>query len=93
MEAAQPASAAAARAHQGPHSSTALRECSAGGGSDANFLVAQGLPVLDGIGAVGAGAHSRDEHIVIDATIARTALIAAVVHTFALTDASRKARQ
>jgi glutamate carboxypeptidase len=49
--------------------------------------------VLDGIGAVGAGAHSRDEHIVIDATIARTALIAAVVHTFALTDASRKARQ
>jgi glutamate carboxypeptidase len=63
-----------------------LRECSAGGGSDANFLAALGLPVLDGIGAVGAGAHSRDEHIVIDATVARTALVAALIHAFAMAD-------
>jgi glutamate carboxypeptidase len=61
-----------------------LRECAAGGGSDANFLAAMGLPVLDGIGAVGSGAHSRDEHIAVDPTLARTALVAALVHAFTL---------
>ena len=61
-----------------------LEECSAGGGSDANFLVARGLPVLDGIGAVGAGAHSREEHIAVDRTVEQTALVAALIHAFSL---------
>ncbi|GIF63508.1 peptidase M20 [Asanoa ishikariensis] len=60
-----------------------LSECAVGGGSDANFLAARGVPLLDGLGAVGAGAHARDEHIDVDATLARAALIAAIVHAFA----------
>jgi glutamate carboxypeptidase len=61
-----------------------LGERAVGGGSDANFLAALGVPLLDGLGAVGAGAHARDEHIDIDATVARTALVAAIIHAFAL---------
>ncbi|SNT55980.1 glutamate carboxypeptidase [Asanoa hainanensis] len=60
-----------------------LSECAVGGGSDANFLAALGVPLLDGLGAVGAGAHARDEHIDVDATVARAALVAAIVHAFA----------
>lgn len=36
-----------------------------GGGSDGNFTAAMGIPTLDGLGAVGAGAHARDEHVVV----------------------------
>ncbi len=36
-----------------------LAEASVGGASDGNFLAAAGVPVLDGIGAVGHGAHAR----------------------------------
>lgn len=61
-----------------------LAECAVGGGSDANFLAALGVPLLDGLGAVGAGAHARDEHIDIDATVARGALVAGIIHAFAL---------
>jgi len=61
-----------------------LGERAVGGGSDANFLAALGVPLLDGLGAVGAGAHARDEHVDIDATVARTALVAALIHAFAL---------
>ncbi|WP_406080128.1 M20 family metallopeptidase [Micromonospora sp. NBC_00858] len=61
-----------------------LRECAAGGGSDANFLAALELPVLDGIGAVGDGAHARGEHILIEPTVARAALVAGLIHVFAL---------
>ncbi|WBB71329.1 M20 family metallopeptidase [Micromonospora sp. WMMD1128] len=60
-----------------------LDECAAGGGSDANFLAALGLPVLDGIGAVGDGAHARGEHILVEPTIARTALVAGLICLFA----------
>ena len=40
-----------------------LREKSVGGASDGNFAAAMGLPVLDGLGAVGGGAHARHEHV------------------------------
>jgi glutamate carboxypeptidase len=53
-----------------------LKEASTGGGSDGNFTAAVGTPTLDGIGAVGAGAHSPEEHIRIDRIADRTALIA-----------------
>ncbi|MDG4825554.1 M20 family metallopeptidase [Asanoa sp. WMMD1127] len=60
-----------------------LPEVAVGGGSDANFLAALDVPLLDGLGAVGAGAHALDEHIDIPATVARTALIAGLIHAFA----------
>jgi len=65
-----------------------LGECAAGGGSDGNFLAAAGLPVLDGLGAVGAGAHSRGEHVLVDPSVARAALVAGLMHCFALEEAS-----
>ncbi|GIF46166.1 hypothetical protein Afe04nite_07050 [Asanoa ferruginea] len=60
-----------------------LGERAVGGGSDANFLAALDVPLLDGLGAVGSGAHARDEHIDIDATVARAALVAGLIHAFA----------
>jgi glutamate carboxypeptidase len=58
----------------------ALRECSVGGASDGNFVAALGVPVLDGFGAVGDGAHARHEHISVNGMLERTALAAAVLH-------------
>jgi glutamate carboxypeptidase len=56
-----------------------LGECTAGGGSDGNFTAALGIPTLDGLGAVGDGAHSSREHIVINTMPARAALLAALL--------------
>ena len=56
-----------------------LGECTAGGGSDGNLTAAVGAPTLDGLGAVGHGAHSADEHILINAMPARAALLAALL--------------
>jgi glutamate carboxypeptidase len=61
-----------------------LTETGAGGASDANFVAGRGLPILDGLGAVGAGAHSRSEYVDIDAMPERAALAAALVHAFSL---------
>ncbi len=57
----------------------ALGECCAGGGSDGNFTGALGVPTLDGMGAVGAGAHSVGEYAVIRAMAERAALLAAML--------------
>ncbi len=57
----------------------ALTEGGTGGGSDANFVSPLGVPVLDGLGAIGNGAHSEREHIVIGDLPRRTALIAALL--------------
>ena len=56
-----------------------LGECTAGGGSDGNLTAAVGVPTLDGLGAVGHGAHSKDEHILINTMPARAALLAALL--------------
>src|SRR5467141_509460 len=56
-----------------------LGECTAGGGSDGNFTAALGIPTLDGLGAVGDGAHSTREHILIDTMPQRAALLAALL--------------
>jgi len=61
--------------------SLSLGECTAGGGSDGNFTGALGIPTLDGMGAVGDGAHSDHEHIFINALPARAALVAALLAT------------
>jgi glutamate carboxypeptidase len=58
-----------------------LGECTVGGGSDGNFTAALGIPTLDGLGAVGDGAHSKHEHVLIDTMPARAALLAALLVT------------
>jgi glutamate carboxypeptidase len=56
-----------------------LNEASTGGGSDGNFTAALGVPTLDGMGAVGEGAHAAHEHVVIEHLALRTALLAAMI--------------
>jgi glutamate carboxypeptidase len=58
-----------------------LDEASTGGGSDGNFTAALGVPTLDGMGAVGEGAHAAHEHVVVEHLIPRTALLAALIAT------------
>jgi glutamate carboxypeptidase len=60
-----------------------LSESPSGGGSDSNFLSASGVPLLDGLGPVGAGAHSRSEQVELSAMPQRSALVATIVHAFA----------
>jgi glutamate carboxypeptidase len=57
----------------------ALDEAATGGGSDGNFTAALGVPTLDGMGAVGEGAHAAHENVVIEHLIPRTALLAAMI--------------
>lgn len=59
-----------------------LGESSSGGGSDGNFTAALGIPTIDGLGAVGDGAHSNQEHILVPCVVPRTALIARILETF-----------
>jgi glutamate carboxypeptidase len=59
----------------------ALGEAAAGGGSDGNFTGALGIPTLDGLGAVGDGAHSTNEHILVKTMPQRAALLAALLIT------------
>ena len=47
-----------------------------GGGSDGNFTAALGIPTLDGLGAVGEGAHATHESILVDRIADRVALLA-----------------
>lgn len=47
-----------------------------GGGSDGNFTAAVGVQTLDGLGAVGGGAHGADEHVIISTMPERAALLA-----------------
>lgn len=56
-----------------------LEESSTGGGSDGNFTGALGIPTLDGLGAVGEGAHASNESLFIDRIADRTALLAKLV--------------
>ncbi len=57
----------------------ALKEGSTGGGSDGNFTAALGTPTLDGMGAVGDGAHAAHEHVVISSLAERAALLATIL--------------
>ncbi|HXZ14155.1 MAG TPA: M20 family metallopeptidase [Candidatus Sulfotelmatobacter sp.] len=58
-----------------------LGEASTGGGSDGNFTAALGVPTLDGLGAVGDGAHSTHENVLIRALPERAALLASLLAT------------
>jgi glutamate carboxypeptidase len=61
------------------HLGRTLEESSTGGGSDGNFTAALGVPTLDGIGAVGEGAHAAHESILEDRIADRVALLALLV--------------
>ena len=56
-----------------------LEEASTGGGSDGNFTAAMGVATLDGMGAVGAGAHAAHEHVEVKHLVERTVLLAGVI--------------
>jgi glutamate carboxypeptidase len=58
-----------------------LGEASVGGASDGNFIAAQGIAVLDGLGIEGDGAHAVHEHIVLDGIARRGALLAGLIAT------------
>jgi glutamate carboxypeptidase len=56
-----------------------LEEAATGGASDGNLTAALGTPTLDGMGAVGEGAHAKNESIVVEHLASRTALLAAML--------------
>ncbi|WP_424530417.1 M20/M25/M40 family metallo-hydrolase [Sphaerisporangium viridialbum] len=57
-----------------------LRGVAVGGGSDGNFTAGVGCPTLDGLGAVGGGAHAAHEHVIVEEMPRRAALLARLVH-------------
>lgn len=57
----------------------AIAEGGTGGGSDGNITAALGVPTLDGLGAVGDGAHALHEHVELDRLLPRTALVAGLI--------------
>ncbi len=56
-----------------------LDEAATGGASDGNFTAALGIPTLDGMGAVGEGAHARHESVIVEHLASRTALLAGML--------------
>ena len=56
-----------------------LKEAATGGGSDGNFTAALGVPTLDGMGAVGGGAHADHEYVLAEHLVERTALLAGMI--------------
>jgi glutamate carboxypeptidase len=58
-----------------------LKEGLAGGASDGCLCAAVGAPTLDGLGAVGGGAHAADEHIDVESIPLRTALVTRLIET------------
>ena len=58
-----------------------LEEAAVGGGSDGNFTAGIGIPTLDGLGAVGEGAHAVHEHIIISELPRRALLLAGLIES------------
>ena len=61
-----------------------ITEGATGGGSDGNFCAALGVPTLDGLGALGDGAHALTEHVEIPSLAPRAALLAALLSRLTL---------
>jgi glutamate carboxypeptidase len=57
----------------------ALPASSAGGGSDGNFTGAMGIPTLDGLGVMGGGIHTLEEHVLVSSLVPRAKLIAGLL--------------
>jgi len=58
-----------------------IGESAAGGVSDGNFTSGLGIATLDGLGAVGEGAHAPNESVLVDALAPRAALLARLVES------------
>ncbi|HEX6589836.1 MAG TPA: M20 family metallopeptidase [Longimicrobiales bacterium] len=58
-----------------------IGEGATGGASDGNFTAAVGVPTLDGLGVPGAGAHTFDEHILIDSLQQRVAFLRRLIES------------
>ncbi len=58
-----------------------LEEAAVGGGSDGNFTAGLGIPTLDGLGGVGAGAHAIHEHVIISELPCRALLLAGMIES------------
>ncbi len=56
-----------------------LGETQVGGASDGNFVAALGVPVLDGLGVTGDGAHTLHEHILVSDIIQRASLVTSLI--------------
>jgi glutamate carboxypeptidase len=56
-----------------------LRGVAVGGGSDGNFTAAIGVPTLDGLGAVGGGAHADSEYVLVDQMVPRARMLASLI--------------
>jgi glutamate carboxypeptidase len=56
-----------------------LLSAEVGGGSDGNFTAGLGVPTLDGLGAVGGGAHADHEHVIVAELEPRTRLLAGII--------------
>ncbi|MFJ8961644.1 M20 family metallopeptidase [Lentzea sp. NPDC102401] len=56
-----------------------ITQAAVGGASDGNFTAGVGVPTLDGLGAVGGGAHAESEHVLVSELVPRTQLLAALV--------------
>ncbi len=63
---------------------------SAGGGSDGNFTGALGIPTLDGLGVLGNGGHTLEEHLLVDSLVTRGRLLAGLVATLDGTEGSAR---
>jgi glutamate carboxypeptidase len=57
----------------------AVRGVAVGGGSDGNFTAARGVPTLDGLGAVGGGAHADHEYVEVETMPDRVRLLTALI--------------
>jgi len=57
-----------------------IGESQVGGGSDGNFVAALGVPVLDGVGITGDGAHTLHEHILVSDIAKRATLVTLLLH-------------
>ena len=63
------------------HINWKLEEAAVGGGSDGNFTAGIGIPTLDGMGALGDGAHAIHEHIIISELPRRALLLAGMIES------------
>lgn len=59
----------------------ALPHQSSGGGSDGNFTGAMGIPTLDGLGIMGAMAHTLEEHVIVSSMAPRARLFAGLLQS------------
>ncbi|MDN4608018.1 M20 family metallopeptidase [Sporosarcina highlanderae] len=63
----------------GAESGIEITDVSTGGGSDASFTSAMGIPTIDGLGPVGGDAHSEKEYLEIPSLVERTNLLAELI--------------